>query len=147
MCPPVPVWVDTRTGNPDPLITRVRIAPEVNFTAFQASRLSLAQINNPKLGGLKGDADGDGEDNLSEFLSQTEPNDPASVLHPARQLNISTRGEVEGGQNVLIGGFIITGTAPKRLIVRALGPSLGAYGVTNTLADLRRSRCTTPAET
>ncbi|HEX3818214.1 MAG TPA: sialidase family protein [Chthoniobacterales bacterium] len=133
--PAVPVWVDTRTGNPDPFITRVGIAPEVTFTAFQASRLSLAQINNPKLGGLEGDADGDGEDNLSEFLSQTEPNDPTSVLHPARQLNISTRGEVESGQNILIGGFIITGTAPKSLIVRALGPSLGAYGVTNTLAD------------
>ena len=49
--PAVPVWVDTRTGNADPFITRVGIAPEVNFTSFQASRLSLDQINDPQLGG------------------------------------------------------------------------------------------------
>ena len=66
--PAVPVWVDTRTGNPDPFITRVGIAPEVDFTSFQASRLSLAQIDNPDLGGTGGDADGDGENNLSNFF-------------------------------------------------------------------------------
>jgi hypothetical protein len=38
--------------------------------------------------------------------------------------NISTRLRVEAGDNVLIGGFIITGTDPKRVIVRAIGPSL-----------------------
>ena len=79
--PAVPVWVDTRTGNPDPFITRVGIAPEVDFTSFQASRLSLEQINDPQLGGTTGDADGDSATNLSEFLSGTEPNDPASVVH------------------------------------------------------------------
>jgi hypothetical protein len=46
--PAVPVWVDTRTGNPDPFISRVGIAPNVDFTSFQASRLSLAQINDPQ---------------------------------------------------------------------------------------------------
>ena len=100
----MPVWVDTRTGNPDPFITRVGIAPEVDFTGFQASRLSLAQINDPQLGGTGGDADADGEDNLSEFLSGTEPNDPASVVHTSRQLNISTREMVGTGEDVLIGG-------------------------------------------
>ena len=38
--------------------------------------------------------------------------------------NISTRLRVETGDNVLIGGFIITGMQPKRIIVRAIGPSL-----------------------
>jgi hypothetical protein len=38
--------------------------------------------------------------------------------------NISTRVLVETGENVLIGGFIITGTQPKKVIVRAIGPSL-----------------------
>ncbi len=133
--PAVPVWVDTRTGNPDPFITRVGIAPEVNFAGFQASRLSLGQINNPQLGGPNGDADGDSEDNLSEFLSQTEPNDAASVIHPARQLNISTRETVGTGENVLIGGFIVTGTTPKNVLLRALGPSLAAAGLTGVLQD------------
>jgi hypothetical protein len=38
--------------------------------------------------------------------------------------NISTRLRVETGDDVLIGGFIITGTQPKKIIVRAIGPSL-----------------------
>src|SRR5262249_9303532 len=133
--PAVPVWVDTRTGNPDPFITRAGIAPDVDFTSFEASRLSLAEIDNPDLGGTTGDADGDGENNLSEFLSETEPNDSASVIHPSRQLNISTRETVGTGDNVLIGGFIVTGTTPKNVILRGIGPSLGAAGIPNFLAD------------
>ncbi|MEO5720629.1 MAG: kelch repeat-containing protein [Chthoniobacterales bacterium] len=46
--------------------------------------------------------------------------------------NISTRGSVETGDNVLIGGLILTGTAPRRVIVRAIGPSLPVAGA---LAD------------
>jgi Calx-beta domain/FG-GAP-like repeat len=49
--------------------------------------------------------------------------------------NLSTRGRVETGDNVVIGGFIITGNAPRRLIVRAIGPSLIASGITDALAD------------
>ena len=41
---------------------------------------------------------------------------------------ISTRGLVETGDNVLIGGFIITGTQPKTVILRAIGPSLPLAG-------------------
>jgi hypothetical protein len=46
--------------------------------------------------------------------------------------NISTRLRVETGDNVLIGGFIVTGTQPKRIIARAIGPSLPLAGA---LAD------------
>src|SRR4029078_582404 len=49
----------------------------------------------------------------------------SSENHPA---NISTRGFVSTGQGQLIGGFIITG-GPKLVLVRALGPSLAAQGV------------------
>jgi hypothetical protein len=133
--PAVPVWVDTRTGNPDPFITRVGIAPDVDFTSFQASRLSLSQINDPMLGGPDGDADGDGETNLSEFLSATEPNDPGSVIHTSRQLNISTRETVGTDDNVLIGGFIVTGPTAKSVLLRAIGPSLEPFGITGALQD------------
>ena len=50
-------------------------------------------------------------------------------------LNISTRLNVQTGDNVLIGGFIITGNTPKKVIVRALGTSLAQSGITGTLAD------------
>jgi hypothetical protein len=46
------------------------------------------------------------------------------VLPPSYLANISTRLRVETGDNVLIGGFIITGSQAKRLIVRAIGSSL-----------------------
>jgi hypothetical protein len=133
--PAVPVWVDTRTGNPDPFISRVGIASSIDFPSFQASRLSLAQISDPELGGPTGDADSDGLTNLSEFFSATEPNDATSFVHTSRQLNISTRETVGVGEDVLIGGFIISGTTPKKVILRGLGPSLANAGLPGVLQD------------
>jgi hypothetical protein len=49
--------------------------------------------------------------------------------------NISTRGLVLTGQDMMIGGFIITGTDPAQLVIRAIGPSLGKFGVPAPLAD------------
>jgi phospholipase/lecithinase/hemolysin len=49
--------------------------------------------------------------------------------------NISTRGMVGTGQNVLIAGFIISGNQSKKVIVRALGPTLSNFGVNGALAD------------
>jgi len=50
-------------------------------------------------------------------------------------INLSSRLRVQTGSNVGIGGFIITGTQPKRLILRAIGPSLTSLGVPGVLAD------------
>jgi len=49
--------------------------------------------------------------------------------------NISTRAFVQTGDNVMIGGFIVRGTQSKRLIIRALGPELIPFGITDPLAD------------
>ena len=49
--------------------------------------------------------------------------------------NISTRLSVGTGDNVLIGGFIVSGTGPKSVIVRGLGPSLTPFGVPDALMD------------
>jgi hypothetical protein len=54
---------------------------------------------------------------------------------PARLADISTRAQVGSGDNVLIGGFIIQGSASKRVLVRAIGPSLIPFGVANALMD------------
>ena len=53
----------------------------------------------------------------------------------AQLLNISTRMHVQTGDNVLIGGFIITGNDAKKVILRAIGPSLTQFGVVDALAD------------
>lgn len=56
---------------------------------------------------------------------------------PKKLANLSTRVGVGNDQRVEIGGFIITGSVPKKVIVRALGPSLGSSGVpgSETLAN------------
>lgn len=53
----------------------------------------------------------------------------------ARLGNISTRGEVQTGDNILIGGFILGAGSAKTVAVRALGPTLGGQGVSNFLSD------------
>jgi hypothetical protein len=52
---------------------------------------------------------------------------PTPTAAPSQLLNIATRLRVQTGENVLIGGFIITGTDPKKVIVRAIGPSLAQF--------------------
>jgi uncharacterized delta-60 repeat protein len=52
---------------------------------------------------------------------------PTPSVTPGTFGNISTRLRVETGDNALIGGFIITGTQPKKIIVRAIGPSLSSF--------------------
>jgi hypothetical protein len=60
---------------------------------------------------------------------------PSATPAPGRLGNISTRLRVETGDNVLIGGFIITGTQPKRVMLRAIGPSLASVGVPDALTN------------
>jgi hypothetical protein len=50
-------------------------------------------------------------------------------------LNISTRGPVESGNDVMIAGFIIQGTSSKQLVLRGIGPSLTAFGVPGAISD------------
>jgi hypothetical protein len=51
--------------------------------------------------------------------------------------NISTRSFVQTDDNVMIGGFIVEGTQPKRVIIRAIGPELAAppFHISNALAN------------
>jgi sugar lactone lactonase YvrE len=57
---------------------------------------------------------------------------PTSV---SQLLNISTRARVQTSDNVLIGGFILSGSVAKRILVRAIGPSLQSFGLPGFLAD------------
>ena len=56
-------------------------------------------------------------------------------LPESRLPNISTRAFVQTGDNVMIGGFIVHGIQPKRVIIRGIGPELTQYGVPNPLAN------------
>ena len=54
---------------------------------------------------------------------------------PSNPSNIATRGFVEPGDNVMIGGFIVGGSQNRTVLARAIGPSLTAFGVPNALQD------------
>lgn len=71
--PAVPVWVDTRTSNPDPFITRIGMAPRTTFASWRAARFSLAQIQNPAQGPASDDPDGDRISNLLEYAFALNP--------------------------------------------------------------------------
>jgi hypothetical protein len=77
------------------------------------------------------------------YESQGEPWNPIAQLAllptapgaSSQALNISTRLSVQTGDNVLIAGFILTGDAPRQVLLRALGPSLEDAGIDDPLAD------------
>jgi glucose/arabinose dehydrogenase len=74
-----------------------------------------------------------GPDGCLYYLAQGNGGQVFRIAAIASQpLNISVRARVETGSGVLISGFISTGTAAKKVIIRALGPSTG---VTGALAD------------
>ncbi len=124
-----------------------QIAATNNPTSFGATNLPAGLTVNNSTGLLSGtpntpgtfvvpinanNAAGSGQADLTINL---DPVFGALPLPPSNLLNISTRLDVETGDNVLIGGFIITGTDPKEVLVRGIGPSLGAAGLTGLLAD------------
>ena len=54
---------------------------------------------------------------------------------PAKLANLSSRGPVEFGPDIMIGGFIVQGSASKQVVMRGIGPSLTAFGVASALQD------------
>jgi hypothetical protein len=99
----------------------------ISITLVCLALMSRAQAVSPRSdGGYPGG-------NAAEGTATTITTSAAPI---ASQLtNISTRAFVQTGDNVIIGGFIVQGSVPKRVIVRAIGPELIPYGVPNVLAD------------
>jgi sugar lactone lactonase YvrE len=56
---------------------------------------------------------------------------------PSRLINVSARANVGGGEDALFAGFVVSGSGSKTLLIRAVGPTLGAFGVNGVLADPR----------
>lgn len=72
---------------------------------------------------------------LGQIGSGSDAVTDISVAQPTHLLNISTRARVGTGEDVLIAGFIAGGSAPMRVIARAIGPSLSGAGISEPLAD------------
>lgn len=73
--------------------------------------------------------------NITAGIALVEVFDLNSGTSPSILANISTRGLVGTGDNVLIGGIIILGASDQQVLIRAIGPSLTAQGVSGALAD------------
>jgi uncharacterized delta-60 repeat protein len=130
----------TRSGS-SPLLTRVtfeRSTDNVNYTflgngiqqsgsntwTLTGSNLPLGQNSYIRARGFYRSGTDSGSESITESVRNV-------FLIPTFG-NISTRGRVETGDNAMIGGFIITGTQSKTVVVRGIGPSLSMPG---TLAD------------
>jgi hypothetical protein len=66
-----------------------------------------------------------------------EAYDADATVTGTRFVNLSARNFVGTGDNILIVGFVISGNAPKTVLIRAAGPSLAQFGVGNVIADPR----------
>ncbi|MSU49019.1 MAG: matrixin family metalloprotease [Opitutus sp.] len=75
-------------------------------------------------------------DNTTSGVTLAEIYDTETLSGASSQLvNVSTLGFVGTGDNVLTAGFVISGNATKRLLIRAVGPGLAPFGVTGLLTD------------
>ena len=63
----------------------------------------------------------------------------ARVAEPPQFINLSALGQVGSGGNVLVGGFVIGGKAPKQMLLRVAGPALSTFGVSPALAATKIS--------
>jgi hypothetical protein len=81
---------------------------------------------------VKGTGNGTGVGLVEVFNLGAASLDTSSEAHLA---NISTRGNVQTGDNVMIGGFINQGAVPIKVLIRGIGPSLTQAGVPGALAN------------
>ena len=102
---------------------------KLDFTGPSDAIASLKVNGVPKPSGTYGGLLSGAPNILPEFTGLgTVRVGPISTLG-----NISSRAFVQTGDNVIIGGFIVQGTEPKRVIIRAIGPELTHHGVPNAL--------------
>jgi cytochrome c peroxidase len=104
-----------------PIILNLTQQDRVDLEAFLRTLSGTAVYTDPKY------SDPFRPDGTITVIDTTPP--------PSQTVNLSTRLKVLTADKVGIGGFIIAGTAPKRVLIRALGPSLAKFGLSNLLTD------------
>ena len=71
----------------------------------------------------------------SSGVALVEVYDTAVAAAGSRLVNLSVRSKVGGTAEAPNVGFVIAGTTPKRVLIRAVGPTLRTFGVTDAIAD------------
>jgi outer membrane protein assembly factor BamB/subtilisin family serine protease len=125
---------DDWAGNPEiaALAPRVGAFPlgaagskDAALIATRGAGSYTAQISGPAAAGAV----------LAEIYDATPAN--AFTATTPRLTNISARAQVDSAGEILIAGFVVVGTSAKQVMIRAVGPTLGVFGVTGVLADPR----------
>ena len=98
-----------------------------NFLAPDSIRADQFVFRGARLPYAKFPRDPNGANGINEVVTQA----PATGIF----VNTSTRAGIANGENQLIAGFIIAGAGSKQILIRGLGPSLAAFGLTGTLQD------------
>ncbi len=98
------------------------LAIGADTTIFEGARLPYAKFPRDPTGTL-------GENDAVVLAA------PHAIIFSDGLVNISTRMTVGSGENQAIAGFIISGSASKDLLLRALGPSLAPFGIPDVLAN------------
>src|SRR5690606_9673968 len=81
-------------------------------------------------GALKSDGTLSGEVTTNGAVTASIAGVSTNVTHTDRLINISTRGATGDNDKLIIAGFVISGSAPKDILIRAVGPGLTSLGVT-----------------
>ena len=113
---PTPTPVPTPTPTPSPGITPTpspAASPSPSATVGPSPTATASPTATPT---------------ATPTASPTASPTPGASATPAKLLNISSRLRVQTNDNALFGGFIVTGLDPKRIILRAIGPSITANG-------------------
>lgn len=137
-----------------PTTTKVGDADAGSFTPDGLITIAVLpkKVGGPKKGDLLGDFSVRTYVGVRNQIRTTDANDVTSNatandftanaatyalvgINSAQLQNISTRAQVGSGANVLIGGFIVTGSEPKRVLVRGRGPSLTGFGIADPIHD------------
>jgi len=116
------VTVSAATMSPEPDTVILTVSP---LTANQTYVLTTSNIED-----TAPSANTIWPQSQTSFVAQNMPNSTAGRL-----ANISARLQIGLGEDVLIGGFVLRGSANKRVMIRAIGPSLSSSGIINALAD------------
>lgn len=114
--------VALESSNPNLLANDALPVQAIAVSAFNNQRRFRVRTDQGELRG--------GVDSYTiDTLTQTAPS------NTKRLINVSTRARVQLGDDRVIAGFVVTGAEPKRVLVRALGPTLTAFGVAGALAN------------
>lgn len=119
-----PMQTNARWAETNELARLSQITVDVGAFTFHGDSNDAAILSDLSSGAYTLQIEGDGGITLAEIYD-------AANSDNGQLINLSTRGTVGSGDHSLIAGFVVTGTKPVQVLIRAVGPTLGSFGILN----------------